>query len=170
MFRRLAAMLAVLGLALMVAAPALANDLHQPTPISWDDPAFQGSEEDCADADIGEDEVLWHFVHVGTSSADLPSTLTAEFETAGVVTVSGYVNGDSIVMYDIITGQDTLLSASDTIETDPMTEPLNLSHICPGGGEVIIPEAPASVLLVLTAGILGLAFLGFRMRRSVTVA
>src|SRR6185436_4738440 len=128
------ASMAAISLSLvMTVGVALANNLHQDTGengISWDDPAFQGTEKDCADADLEPGEVLWHFIHTGTDSGDLPSELTAEFADAGTQKADGYVNGNSIVMYNIITGEDSLLSASDDIENDGL---LNLSHICNGG-------------------------------------
>ena len=166
--RRLAALAAALGLTLMLAAPALANTLHQDTPISPDDPSFQGTEEDCAGLNLQPGQFLWHFVHTGTSSADLPSTLTATFSGGASITVDGYVNGSSIVMYDVTTttADGDLVSASDTITNDGL---LNLSHIC-GGPPPEVPEAPASVLLLLTGGLAGLAFVGWRMRRSATAA
>ena len=46
------------------ASAALANDLHQSPPIAWNNPDFQGSENDCADAGLEPGEVLWHFVQV----------------------------------------------------------------------------------------------------------
>jgi hypothetical protein len=164
LIRRLAALVAALSMVLMIAAPAFANDLHQTPPITADDPAFQGTEEDCSGLDLQPGQVLWHFVHTDTTSADLPSTLTATFQDAGTVTVSGYVNGSSVVMYDIttVTGTDTLLSASDTIVNGGL---LNLSHICQGGPPPDVPEAPATALLLLT-GLAGVAFVGWRMRRN----
>ena len=104
---------------------AEANQLHQQPPIAWNSTEFGGG--DCPDLAPGQ--VLWHFVHTDTKSTDLPSTLTAKFTTAGTVTVAGFVNGNSVVMYDIITGHDTLLSASDSISNGGL---LNLSHICVG--------------------------------------
>ena len=167
MVRRLAAAVAALALTLLLAAPALANTVHQSN-ISSDDAAFQGNTDDCAGLNLQPGQVLWHFVHVGTSSTDLPSTLTATFTKSGTLTAAGYVNGSSIVMYDITTnlGAETFVTGSDTITTDPDTEPLNLSHVCNGGPPPEIPEAPASVLLILTAGLVGLGFVGWRMRRS----
>jgi len=167
LIRRFAALAAALGLTLMLATPALANTLHQDTPIAPDSPSFQGTEEDCAGLNLQPGQFLWHFVHTGTSSADLPSTLTATFDS-GTVTVDGYVNGNSIVMYDITTttADGNLVSASDSITNDGL---LNLSHIC-GGPPPEVPEAPASVLLLITGGLAGLAFVGWRMRRSATVA
>src|SRR5439155_20643500 len=134
-----------MALALLLAAPALANDVHQSN-VSSDDAAFQGTDTDCAGLNLQPGQVLWHFVHVGTDISALPSTLTATFTNAGTLTAPGYVNGSSIVMYDIITdvGADTFVTGSDTITTDPMTEPLNLSHICNGGPPPEVPEAPAS--------------------------
>jgi len=117
---------------------AMANDLHQADklPISWNDPAFQGSGAGCDALEPGQ--VLWHFIHTGTGGSDLPATLTAEFQDAGIVTVDGYVNGNSVVMYTIITGEDSLLSASDSIQNDGF---LNLSHICSGGTEQSVAES-----------------------------
>ncbi len=171
MFRRLAALMAALALMLMVAAPAYANTVHQSN-VSSEDADFQGSEGECAGLNLQPGQVLWHFVHVGTDSGDLPSTLTATFSISGTVTVQGYTNNDSSpVMYNIITsmGAETFISGSDTITTTeepPSPEYLNLSHICNGGPPPVIPEAPASVLLMITAGLAGLAFVGWRMRRN----
>jgi hypothetical protein len=176
MFRRLAAVLAALGLTMLMAAPAFADTVKQ-TNIAWDDPEFQGDEMECADADLEEGEVLWHFVHVGTDGDDLPATLTATFERADgttfTLTASGFSNGDGSapVMYNIVTTDAVkFVSGSDTLDTDDMTEPLNLSHICAGGPGEIIPEAPASALLVITAAIAGLGFLVWRTRRSEVAA
>ena len=166
MIRRSVAILAALSLSLMVAAPALAISVAQSN-VSWDDAEFQGDESECAGADLQPGQVLWHFVHVGTDASDLPSTLTATFDVAGTVTASGYVNGSSPVMYDIITGEDTFLSGSDNISTGG---PLNLSHICSGGPGTEIPEAPASILLVLVAGMAAAGFVVWQMRRSSAVA
>jgi hypothetical protein len=142
--RRLLAVAATAGLTLSLALTmgvAMANDLHQDTGdtgIAWNDPGFQGSADDCANANLDPGQVLWHFVHTQTGSGDLPSTITAEFDTAGTLHADGYVNGNSIVMYNIITGQDSLLSASDSIQNDGL---LNLSHICSGGEEQSIAES-----------------------------
>jgi len=170
LIRRLAALIAAFSLVLMISAPVYANDLHQTPPISADDAAFQGTDEDCAGLDLQPGEVLWHFVHTMTDGTDLPSTLTATFQDAGTITVNGYSNGGGTaeVMYDITTttGTDTLLSASDTITNDGL---LNLSHICQGGPPPDVPEAPASVLLLITAGLAGLAFFAWQKRRAAVV-
>jgi hypothetical protein len=141
--RRLLAVAATAGITLSLALTmgvAMANDLHQgdKTPIAWNDPGFQGTADDCANANLDPGQVLWHFVHTQTGSGDLPSTITAEFDTAGTLHADGYVNGNSIVMYDIVTGQDSLLSASDSIQNDGL---LNLSHICSGGEEQSVAES-----------------------------
>jgi hypothetical protein len=121
---------------------AMANDLHQDPGdgISWDDPAFQGSGAGCDALEPGQ--VLWHFIHTGTDGSDLPATLTAEFKDAGTVTADGESNqnGNAVVSYTIITGEDTLLSASDSINDDGL---LNLSHICNGGEEQSVAESVA---------------------------
>jgi hypothetical protein len=172
--KRLGALLLALGLVLMVAAPAFANDLHQATPISFDSTAFPPGDGDCVGVQPGT--VVWHFVHTDTSVTDLPSTLTAWFtdnNTAAITsqTVSGYVNGSSIVMYDVTTTTDvSLTSASDTIENADTGGLLNLSHICNGGPPPEVPEAPFSVLLVVTAAIVGVGFVGWKMRQAGTTA
>lgn len=169
MSRRLAAILAAFAFTVMLAAPVLANELHNGAGTNSEAiPAdLQGSGDDCTGVQAGT--VLWHFVHTKTSSSDLPSTLTATFQNNTTLatftdTVSGFVHGSSIVMYDITTTTNvTLISASDTIVNDGL---LNLSHVCNGGPPPITPEAPATVLLVLTAGLAGLGFLAWRLRRG----
>ena len=116
---RIGALVAAAALTLTFAGTAFANDLHQDTPIVGTE--FKNTEVGCDEG--------WHFIHTDTSSADLPSELTVEFADAGVLKVAGYVNGNSVVMYDV-TGADagdTLLSASDDINNDGL---LNLSHVC----------------------------------------
>ena len=105
-------------LSLTFAGTALANDLHQVTPIV-------GTQ--FANTTVGCDEG-WHFVHTDAKSDSLPSELTATFKNAGTVHVAGYVNGNSIVMYNVyVDPSDTLLSASDDISNGGN---LNLSHVC----------------------------------------
>ena len=122
---------ALLGAALLIPGTAAAagpkNTLHQTPPIAWNAASFQGSASDCAAADLASGEVLWHFIHTGTGASDLPSTLTATFDAAGTKTAAGFQNGNSVVQYEVITGADTLESASDSITNDGN---LNLSHIC----------------------------------------
>ena len=146
--RRMLAIAAVAAIALSLALTmrvALANDLHQAddTPISWDDPNFQGTADECKDANLDPGEVLWHFVHTMTDGGDLASQLDAEFDSDGPRTAAGYSNGNGSaqVMYDIITGEDSLLSASDDIENTADGGLLNLSHICFGGEEESVPES-----------------------------
>jgi hypothetical protein len=103
------------------------TSLHQETPISWDDPGFQGTEDECAEADLAAGQVLWHFVLVQTDAAS--ATLTAEFEDAGTVMTDSYKKTGKTLHFNIITGQDTLWAAS----TDAVGFLLNLSHICSNG-------------------------------------
>jgi hypothetical protein len=167
MKRRLSAIFAALAMTLLLTAPAFADTVFQ-TNISSDNAGFQGTEEECAGLNLQPGQVLWHFIHVGTDGSDLSSTLSATFAEDGLRTASGYSNGGGTapVMYDIITPTaDTFVTGSDTLTTNPQTEHLNLSHICNGGPPPDVPEAPASVLLILTAG-LGLGFLAWRRRSS----
>ena len=176
MFRRLAAILAALGLVLMIAAPAFANPVEQGN-VSFDNVDFQADSGECPAGTVDTGEVLWHFVHTMTDTSDLPSTLTAQFLDAsgGTVTLTaeGYQNGNdsSQVFYDITTPTGyTFVSGSDTIDNFAAGGRLNLSHICQGGPPPEIPEAPASALLILTAGALVAGFIVLRMRRSNPVA
>ena len=137
--------IAAIALSFALTALVMANNLHQANdlPISWDDQNFQGSDEDCKDADLAPGEVLWHFVHTGNDGADLPATLDATFTDAGPQQADGYSNGggNATLMYDIITpGHDTLESASDSINDDNL---LNLSHICVGPEESVAESASA---------------------------
>src|SRR3954451_24662745 len=58
LFRRLAALIAAVSMVLMISAPVFANDLHQTPPISADDPAFQGTDEDCSGLDLQPGQVF----------------------------------------------------------------------------------------------------------------
>jgi hypothetical protein len=161
LIRRLAALLAAFGMTLMLAAPALAVDLHQTPPISSDSSAFPPGDGDCDGVQSGQ--VLWHFVVIGSSTSD---TVTVTFTTAGTQTLTATKTLDNVQHYDVTTGPDTLISASSSGTNGQ----LNLSHICNGGPPPVIPEAPASALLVLTAGLIGLGFAGWKMRRSASAA
>jgi hypothetical protein len=155
---------------LMLAAPALAVDAHN-IPVEGvpsDTTTFAGSDEDCAGVQAGT--VLYHFVLTNTTSQT--ETLSATFENAGTVPgVKTHVNehdnqGVYTVQYDVtVASPDTLLSAT----TSGTTGQLQLSHVCDGGPGQEVPEAPASILLVLTAGLIGLGFAGWKMRRSASL-
>jgi hypothetical protein len=140
--RRMLAVAAVAAITMSLALTlrvALANDLHQDpgdTGIWWAD-APQESGGSCDNLKPGE--VLWHFVHTDTGASDLPSQLDANFKTAGDKTAAGFQNGNSNVFYEIITGEDFLMSASDDIVNDGN---LNLSHTC---GNVAEQSEAASV-------------------------
>lgn len=164
MVRRLAALMAALGMTLLLSAPAFAVEIGNDLPISSDSAEFQGSEEECAEADVEAGQVLWHFI-INNSSTD-DQTLTVMFQNAGTMTQGPDKVVDEFVLhYNFTTGSpDTLLSAVSSGDGN-----LRLSHICDGGPPPEIPEAPASVLLILTAGFAGLAFLGLRNRRSSSV-
>ena len=172
MIKRLAAIFAALGMTLLLAVPALANELHQTIPqggIPYDSAGYAPETGDCVGVAPGT--VLWHFVHTDTTSGNLPSTLTVTFSNNTSQTVNGYTNGSSIVMYDVTTATGvSLLSAVDTIENTATGGLLNLSHICNSGPPPQVPEAPLTVLLVLTAGLTGLGFVGWRMRQNRTIA
>jgi hypothetical protein len=167
MVRRLAALFAAMSLSLLLVSPALANvPLHQEVPIDWNDAGSQGSEEECAGVVLEPGEVLWHFVLVQSDTND--ETLTATFadDEFNVTNMPPTDRPDDmadhwVLHWDIVTTQTTLTSAFASGDSGI----LNLSHICPGSPPPEIPEAPASVLLVGTAGLGLLGFYLLRQRR-----
>jgi len=120
-------------LALVILGPTAggvsATSLAQATPISSADVALPLSDPECADANIGPGQVLWHFVLVQTAAPVAGSTLTATFTTAGVQVVGATKKTGSTLHFDVITGPDTLLGAF----TNVSGYRLNLSHVCSGG-------------------------------------
>jgi hypothetical protein len=144
-FASLTVIAAAAAFMVFLVSGAFANTLHQTTPISW-----QNFTQECTGNEtLDSGQVLWHFVHTGTTGADLPSTLTATF-TDGTntytLTAAGYSNGggSAIVMYDVITPSSySLISpTSDTISNDGL---LNLSHVCPGGSEASVSNATTEI-------------------------
>src|SRR6476661_7664101 len=98
------------------AGAALANDLHQDPPISWDASGYGDSE--CANADLQSGQVLWHFVQTQVGDGDASGELTAKFDTKGEVKVESYKKSGGVLHWAIITGHDTLLDASSDVESE----------------------------------------------------
>jgi hypothetical protein len=166
MVRRLAAVPAALALTAMTAALALGVTvpLHQGTNITWNDPEIDVECETLPASGM----VLWHFVaHTTTSDFTMDATFadgTVVTDKAPDQTVAGYE-----LHWNVTTTLTTLNSASITGSGSVNQGGFNLSHVCPNPGEVI-PEAPASVLLVTTAAVLGLGFIGWRKRQAAAAA
>jgi hypothetical protein len=156
---RLAAIVAALALTMLLAAPALAVDIN-PGQIPTSSDSTSISQDCTAPHNAAPGTVDWHFVLNQSSTNN--QTLTATFDNFGTVTVSpDKVTDTYVLQYDIVTGSpDTLRSAS----TSGTSGQLQLSSICNGGPPPDVPEAPASVLLLLTAALVGIGFLVFRMR------
>jgi hypothetical protein len=161
--KRLAAALAASALMLILAGPALAVEINQTLPISSANFGVDTS-GNCHGTPT-QDQLDWHFVLNQSATDD--QTLTVTFQNAGTITVSPDQVVDSFVLhYDVYTnGADTLLAASTSGDTGILV----LSDIC-GNPPPVIPEAPASALLVLTSGLAALGFLAWRMRRKAAVA
>jgi hypothetical protein len=161
--KRLAAAFAAFGLTLMFVGPALAVEITNPLPISSAD--FGVNTAGNCHGTPTQDQLDWHFVL--NQSATNNQTLTVTFQNAGTITVSPDQVVDTYVLhYDVYTtGADTLLAASTSGDTGM----LQLSDIC-GNPPPVIPEAPASALLVLTAGFAAFGFVAWRMRRNAAVA
>jgi hypothetical protein len=169
--KRLAAIAAAFGLVLVVAAPALAQDLHQGTNIPWNSTAVEQSCSSDELAQLQPGQVLWHFVgHFDTDVATMDATFSdSQFNKTDFQNTSTHAGqtGGWELDWDIITTEVTLVSASVTPDTT--VDGFNLSHIC-AVPPVVTPEAPMSALLLLTAGISALGFFGLRMRRKATIA
>lgn len=136
------AVLALLSGALVLPSTVAANSLHQSLPIQSDSREYQGSAGDCEDADLEAGQVLWHFVLTQVPDSVLTAELTATFETEGTVVVDSYKKSGGVLHFEIITGADTLLSASTDVQTEGN---LNLSHICQGAPQATpTPTATAT--------------------------
>jgi hypothetical protein len=177
MFRRTAAVLAAFGLVLLIAAPVFASNTYtlnqflddrNPDGIAWDN--FQ---VDCEGVAPEAGQVAWVFVAHVTSGDPDSFLLTATFEDASGNVVDQPPEQpipDSephwIVYTSLTTLTDATITGDGTIqEQDATSNSFELSHVCPNPGNEI-PEAPMSALLMVSAGLLGLAFVGWRMRRS----
>jgi hypothetical protein len=162
MVRRLAAMVAALGLLLALAAPVLATDLN-PDHVGAVGSTFQQG-EDCDTLDLEPGSVLWHFI-LTDPEAD-SGNLTATFETAGEITVANGAPFEADVLHFYITTptDDVLEGAS----TDVDGGLLNLSHTCFEPGEEI-PEVPFAAILpaALIAAFGGYLFLQRRKSSAV---
>jgi hypothetical protein len=172
--RRLGVVFAVLALSALAVSPALAADLHQGTPIIWTD-ATQGTAIDCADAildpepdgtEIPSGFVLWRFTldDHGTSRTD--PTLTVQYTDSAnadqLVVISPVsavkVSDHWIYHYNVVVPSSYVLQGAVSVGDSSPDAVLNLSFVCgnPGGD---VPEAPASALLILSAGLMGFFFL-----------
>jgi hypothetical protein len=163
MVRRLAAMVAALGLLFALAAPVLATDLN-PDHVGAVGSTFQQG-ENCDALDLEPGSVQWHFI-LTNPDAD-SGHLTATFEDAGEITVANGEPFEADVLHFYITTptDDTLLSAETT---DVDGDNLNLSHTCFEPGEEI-PEVPFAALLpaALIAAFGGYLFLQRRKSSAV---
>ena len=113
--------LLMLGSASATVLGVVGTSLHQTPPISFNDPNFQGDDEECAGTPAG----TWHFVLTQTDAAS--ATLTATFAN-GVYVVPSTKKTGSTLHFDVLAGDTTLLGAT----TDAVGKLLNLSHICGG--------------------------------------
>lgn len=166
MVRVLRALLASGLLVLAFAGAVSANMLHQPTPLDPHD--FVGTAEECDGVVVADGQVYLHFVQTGTSSADLPASITVTFSDGSTATGTGYVNGNSIVMFDVYAPQG--LDITGAVSTINNHGNLVLSHSCFGGPTPEIPEAPFALILPLAAiGMLG-GMLLINRRRAGSVA
>lgn len=164
--RRLGLVAAAFALVAISATPALATQINQsqvPTTAAEfiaTDP--EGNAEECAKATVASGDALWHFILTGAPS-DTTITLTANFtdgegNPVPPMTDVGEEASDSGTYHFYITTPDdyTLVNATTDVDGNNLV----LSHVCLGDPPVIVPEAPASAMLVLTAAALvGLLFL-----------
>lgn len=165
--RRLGTVLAVLALSAIAVSPALAATINPNqvpvTPAEWTAANPETSAEECTGDNVpGAGEAKWHFILNGATSGQTV-TLTATFTDATGATVVMTDVGDEASTsgtyhFYITTPDDYTLENATTDETGTSNE-LVLSHVCLGTPPVVVPEAPASALLVLSAGVIGILFL-----------
>jgi hypothetical protein len=144
-------------LLLALAGPASANELTNPFFDGVINPAEYEGGARCDDRVIRDGDVEWHFVHTGTTEADLPADLFLTFTDPNEnQKVGGDIINDplGVVTYVTFTREGVnLISAEDTIIDDG---DLTLDYTCFGGPVPEIPETPAAILLPLLAiGLLG---------------
>ncbi len=112
------AIVSLVGAALFAPATALANDLHQSGPISSTEGDFQGSDGECSEVDLEAGTVLWHFVQNQVDKSVETASLTAQFETAGTLTVESYKKAGGTLHFAIVTEADVLMEATSTVTSD----------------------------------------------------
>jgi len=137
--RRMLAIAAVGAIALSLVFTlrvALANDLHQTPPISWDASGYGDAE--CDALDLAPGEVFWHFIQNQVADGTDSGKMTYEFDIAGSGSVDSYKKSGDTLHWSVITGHDTLLSASTDVSSDGE---FNLSHICVGPPEESVAES-----------------------------
>jgi hypothetical protein len=127
--KRLVAVVAALGLMLMLVGSSLGVEIDQILPISSQDFGVHASGH-CHGTPT-QDQLDWHFVLRQSATDD--QTLTVTFQNAGAVTVSPDQVADGFTLhYDMYTtGDDTILAASTSGDTGVLV----LRDIC-GNREV----------------------------------
>jgi hypothetical protein len=177
--RRLGVVFAVLALVALTVTPAFAATINQDqvptTAAEWTAANPDKSAEECSDpANVPpEGMARWHFILNGATTGQTV-TLTAQFEDGDgnpvtLTDVGDEADASGTYHFDIDTPDDYTLINATTNEVGPSLN-LNLSHVCLGGPPVIIPEAPASILLVLTAALVGVWFLRRQSTLGKTIA
>jgi hypothetical protein len=178
--RRLGVVFAALALALVAVSPALATDLKDGqggiTDAEW--VAAHPDNTDCVGDTTPSGSTLWHFVlndHGSTGQATDPVTLTAWFNDADGNPVAPYVvvaptHVDGVIYhFNVVTPEGYTLVDASTDKGSADAE-LLLSHVCIGEPGTDVPESPASALLVLSAGLLGLFFIRRQSIKGSTTA
>lgn len=140
------AAVAAIAMSFALTAIVLANDLHQfengqnADGISWDAQGYTG--EDCDALDLAPGEVFWHFIQNQVADGTDSGKMTAEFDIAGTIAnVDSYKKTGDTLHWSIITGHDTLLSASSNVSSPGE---FNLSHICVGPEEESVAESASA--------------------------
>jgi hypothetical protein len=175
MTRKIGITFAALALTALAVSPALATQINQDqvpiTAAEWT--AANPNAEECTNEENipAEGMARWHFILNGAPSGQTV-TLTADFEDGDgnpvqLTDVGDEADASGTYHFNIDTPDDyTLIDAN----TDVDGSQLNLSHVCLGEPEVIIPEAPVSALLVLTAALVGFWFLRRQSLKGSTTA
>jgi hypothetical protein len=172
--RRLGILFAALAIAALGVTPALAATINQDqvptTAAEWTAANPEKSAAACTGDDVPQaGEAKWHFILNGAGSGQTV-TLTAYFEDAEgnpvppITAVGDEADHSGTYHFYVTTPDDYTLVNATTDETGSSIN-LVLSHVCLGTPPVVVPEAPATALLAITAGLMGLFFV-FRRRSA----
>lgn len=124
---RIGAVVAAGALVLTFAGSAFAITGHQDFPIAWDDPQYQGSEEDCKDVELKAGEVYWHFIQTQVPDGTESGKLTVSFVGGGSAVLDSYKLSGKTLHWQAVTEQVDLAGLESNVGGDGN---LNLSHIC----------------------------------------
>jgi hypothetical protein len=125
--KKMRAAIAALLLVALAAPAALAVEGNQNFPLTWNDPEFLNSAEECEDEvatyNVGPGQVLWHFVQ--TQPAADSGNLTINGEVGPIASVDSPAN---VLHWYVVT--DASFTTITSLSSDVDGGNLVLSHTC----------------------------------------